>query len=715
MMNVVSLSAASVRFAVLLALGSAGTLLSATAVDAHSGGHPVRFVASDGVDRGDCASPKQPCKTIAFAAQQSGKGDSIRVAAGDYLVGDNDVFYLLSDMVPVRGGFLRKDGFKNQNAEQNLTTVIGLPAQYRERLAEHGFRLLQDSKGQAVELSKHTQKQLALYQSNTQKTEGPATCVNGMAAGYECQNVDLLFHIPLGEFSSRPGSANDIWGFQDLNNQREYVLIGLQNGTAVVDVTDPINAIEVGTIAGNSSTWRDIKVYQYFDADANRYKAYGYVTTEANQGLQVLDLTELPTRVTLANTINDFSTAHNVYLANTDYSTGVALPAVSPYLIVSGANKNSGAWRLLGLSNPTTPNLLLAAPAGTGYIHDASSVVIEDARTAECANNHNPCEVLIDFNENTVDLWDVTDKAAPFKLSSTPYPNARYTHSGWWTPDKRHVLIHDELDEQQAGLNTTVRSMNIDSLRNPVLVGTYTGPTRAIDHNGFTRDNRHYISNYRRGLVILDTSNPAQPGEVGFFDTFASPTDNSAQFNGAWGTYPFLPSGTIAVSDIEYGLFLLKDNTGSVNSSAGALAFSGASASVNEGAGTVTLTVRRVGGSSGDVSVDYLTRTGSAGNADYSDTSGTLNWANNNSSEQTITINITDDSNAESSETFTVELRDAGGGATLGTPTRVTVTVADNDSSGGDSGSSGGGGGSTGWLLTAVLAALGGHRLRRRQ
>ena len=155
------------RCALLLAVTAAGVAVSPPATS-HSGGHPVRFVASDGKDTGDCANPKLPCQTIAFAAQQSGKGDSIRVAAGDYLVGDNDVFFLLSDMVPVRGGYLRKDGFKNQNIEQNLTTVIGLPAQYRARLAEHGFRLLQDSKGQAVELSKQTQKQLSLYQSTSQ-------------------------------------------------------------------------------------------------------------------------------------------------------------------------------------------------------------------------------------------------------------------------------------------------------------------------------------------------------------------------------------------------------------------------------------------------------------------------------------------------------------------------------------------------------------------
>jgi hypothetical protein len=48
--------------------------------------------------------------------------------------------------------------------------------------------------------------------------------------------------------------------------------------------------------------------------------------------------------------------------------------------------------------------------------------------------------------------------------------------------------------------------------------------------------------------------------EVGSFDTYLSPTANSAGTDGAWGVYPFLTSGTLLVSDIENGLFLLKRN-----------------------------------------------------------------------------------------------------------------------------------------------------------
>ena len=47
--------------------------------------------------------------------------------------------------------------------------------------------------------------------------------------------------------------------------------------------------------------------------------------------------------------------------------------------------------------------------------------------------------------------------------------------------------------------------------------------------------------------------------EIGSFDTYLSPSANSAGTDGAWGVYPFLPSGTLLVSDIENGMFLLQE------------------------------------------------------------------------------------------------------------------------------------------------------------
>ena len=536
---------------------SIALFLSSTFVSAHSGGHPIRFVAVSGIDEGVCNKAKRPCKSIAYAVNQSSKGDKIHVAEGEYQVEGLDIFFLLSDMVELKGGY--SIDFRKYDQSKHLTTIKGIPANYRRKLAKRGFRLLQDAKDQDIQLSIKDKKLLATYEKITQKAEGASACENGFAATFECHNIDLQSHIPLNEFSSSPSSANDIWGFVDRNNQREYAIMGLQNATVVVDVTDPNLPVEVGSVSGSSSTWRDIKVYQVFDASTSTYKAYAYVTTEANQGMQILDLTDLPNQVSLAATISSFSTAHNIYIANINYADGTT-NGRPPLIYIEGANLAGGSFRVFNLVNPLAPSLVSTAPGGTGYVHDATNIVITDSRTESCVNAHNPCDLFIDFNETTVDIWDMTVPSQPGLLSSTTYPQVGYTHSGWASEDKMTIFVQDELDERNFGLKTTMRALDISDLANPQIIGTYTGQSDAIDHNGFTLGNYYYMSNYRRGLSVIDVSNPSNMKDVALFDTFSVPVENSPNFNGAWGVFPFLPSGNILVSDIEYGLFVLKLN-----------------------------------------------------------------------------------------------------------------------------------------------------------
>ncbi len=386
----------------------------------------------------------------------------------------------------------------------------------------------------------------------------PAACMQGDAGGFACQRVDLLAHIPLGGFSSNPARANDVWGLVDLNNGREYAIIGLGNGTAAVDVTDPVNPVEVGTIAGLTTVWRDIKVLQFFNTGAGRWNAYAYVTADGVvQGLQIIDLTQLPASVSLAATYTGFDRAHNLQISNVaDYATGEILAGRTPYASISGSNLDGGSFRILDLSDPVNPVEVTSPPPGARDSHDTASLLVTDARASACGAGHNPCELLIDYASNAVDLWDVTDKSAPMFLSSTTYPNLGFVHSGWPSEDGRFITVHDEFDESSSGLNTTLRTFDISNLAAPTLTGNWTGPTRATDHNGFAHSGLYYISNYERGLTVLDFANPTQPREVAFFDTF--PASNDPNFNGAWGVYPFLPSGTILVSDIQGGLFVLR-------------------------------------------------------------------------------------------------------------------------------------------------------------
>jgi choice-of-anchor B domain-containing protein len=499
--------------------------------------------------------------------------------------------------------------------------------------------------------------------------------------------------------------------------------VGLGNGTAVVDLSDPENPREVVTIPGRDSSWREVKVYQHFDAGSNRFRAYAYITTEAsNAGLQVIDLSGLPATATLATTLVDTGSQHTAYVSNINYATNVALPGAQAFLYLAGSNLNGGAWRAYSLANPSAPQLVATAPPGTEYVHDATSLLLTDARTAQCAPGHNPCEVYVDFNENSVDLWDVTDKAAPVMLSSTTYSDASYTHSGWPTADQRHIFVHDELEELFGGLRTQIYTMNVDDLRNPFIVASYQGPDTTIDHNGYVKDGFLYVSHYRRGLVVFDAGDPEQLHEVASFDTFLAPAANEAGFDGAWGVYPFFPSGIVVISDINNGLFVLRVDAATLGQQAGRLGFAILSASVAEDDGNVEVTVRRTGGTLGAVTIDYGTADGSAtAGSDYTATTGTLSWEDGDMGDQLITIPLINDTADEDDESFDLTLTNAGGGASLDGSATLSVDVADDDAAvtppppGG-----GGGGGALGTALLllllglCLLSALAEHEARRR-
>ncbi len=117
---------------------------------------------------------------------------------------------------------------------------------------------------------------------------------------------------------------------------------------------------------------------------------------------------------------------------------------------------------------------------------------------------------------------------------------------------------------------------------------------------------------------------------------------------------------------------------------AGILLFSSQSYSVDESTNRLLVTIRRIGGSTGEVSVDYRTVDGSAlgfANADYINTQGTLTF-NDSETSRTIEIVINDDSFDEINEDFTIELSNPTGDALLGSRTVVPVVILDDDGPG---------------------------------
>ncbi len=624
---------------------------------------PPLQVSPDGIDAGTCLDA--PCRSLDFALRRVGKNGRIDVAAGDYRLSDpGNVFYLVSGAIDVQ-------------AEPGAT-LVGVPHEFAADLAARGFRTIADTKG----LDRDTSQKLAGTRAALQSNTAATVCTGGFAGTFPCDSVDLLAHV-----ADRTPAARgaDIWGFVDLNTQREYAIMGYSSGTAVFDVSDPETPREVGFVDGQSTTWRDIKVYQFWNGAENRWNAYAYITADnASDGLFILDLTALPHSVSRVSYSSDFLAAHNIYLSKTDFSTGLSLTDDAPVLILAGASVEDGRFRAYSLADARSPAFIArpGTPAGQPgsdrlYMHDAASMLVTDSRkNTQCVNAaaSDYCDVLFDFNESTLDIWDITDPSDPVRLSRTPYGNSAYSHSGWWSEDQQYVFLQDELDERDNSLLTTLRAFDISNLQNPTLAGTWSGPTTAIDHNGFVRGNRYYMSNYARGLTILDITDPASPTQAGRFDSY--PSGDGVGFPGAWGTYPYLPSGNILISDIDSGLYVVRDNTLSVPE--GTLSFSAASFGAAEDTpGSASVTVRRTDGAQGATSVRWDVIPATADKDDVILASGTLNWGIGDTADRTIDLGLNADGQAEGLERLLVRLSAPTNGATLSSPSISSLYIAD--------------------------------------
>ncbi len=363
-------------------------------------------------------------------------------------------------------------------------------------------------------------------------------CENGMAGIYPCKDYDLLSHISLSKFSATSG--NDSWGWSDPSTGKEYVLMGLDNGTAFIDISVPTEPLYLGKLVSQTppALHRDIKVYQNF----------AFIVSESDgHGMQVFDLTRLrsivnaPTTFQADATYNEFNNAHNIVI---NESSGFAY--------VVGSDTFGGGPHIINIQNPLNPSFA-GGYALDGYSHDAQ-VVTYNGPDADYTGK----EIFIGSNQTEVVVINITDKSDPKNISKINYENVGYTHQGWLTEDMKYFLVGDEFDELRTENFTRTIILDFTDLDNPKLHTNYTGSLQALDHNGYVKKNLFYLANYTGGMRVLDISDIENKNisEVGYFDSY--PLSNSKDFNGLWNVYPFFKSGNIVLSDIENGLFIVK-------------------------------------------------------------------------------------------------------------------------------------------------------------
>ena len=380
-----------------------------------------------------------------------------------------------------------------------------------------------------------------------------APCQGGFADIYPCFNLDLLAMVPLADLGA--SAANDIWGWE--YDDREFALIGLNNGTAFIEVTNPTAVVYIGKLPTHTfnSVWRDIKVY----------KDHAFIVSEAGgHGMQVFDLTRL-LYVDSADMPFDFATEDALY-SRFGSAHNIAINEESGFAYAVGTGTCSGGLHIVDISNPIvpqSPNGLdgdIACYGVDGYTHDVQCVIYHGLQTV-----HAGAEICFAANEDTLTIVDVTVKSNPVQLSRETYAGVGYTHQGWLDEAHEYFFLDDELDERsQVGNDTRTRVWDLWDLGFPEIIDVHDNiGVAAIDHNQYVRGDLVFQANYRSGLRVLEIRRAVDGSylmldEIGFFDVY--PASDSANFNGAWSNYPYLTSGNILISGIEQGLFVVALN-----------------------------------------------------------------------------------------------------------------------------------------------------------
>jgi len=333
------------------------------------------------------------------------------------------------------------------------------------------------------------------------------------------QNLQLRSNLSYGSTA-----LANIGGYTDtLDN--EYALVGTEEGLDIVDVTDPDNPAIVFSVPGPTNTWREVKTY----------RKYAYVTTEGGGGLTVVDLSLLPANISYQQYTGDgiiSGQLSSIHALHCDTAMG--------FLYLYGSNIGQGHTLFLDLRDPWNPvyagEYIFPGGGNDSYVHDG---YVENDTMYE---GH--------IYPGFFAVVDVTNKANPLLLATQTTPTA-FTHNTWLSDDHKTLFTTDENNYSFLG------AFDISDLSNIREISRFqtAAGTGAVVHNTHILNDYAVTSWYKEGVVITDVSRPANPIEVGKYDTYAQGSGTGQV--GCWGVYPYLPSGTVVASDMVNGLYVL--------------------------------------------------------------------------------------------------------------------------------------------------------------
>ena len=337
--------------------------------------------------------------------------------------------------------------------------------------------------------------------------------------GFSQLNLDSVGHVNYQVLHGT--NLNDIWGYTD-EMDNEYALVGTEDGVGIVDISIPSAPNEVFWSPGVNSTWRDLKTFG----------DYAYITNEFGGGLQIIDMSPLPSSAALTTTNytgpigQEWTSAHNLYIDE------------NGYCYIFGANRGNKGVIILDLftdpMNPTEVGVF-----DNWYVHDGYVA--------------NDTMYLGHILDGFLSIVDVVDKANPIVLG-TQFTPSTFTHNVWASANGQYAFTTDEVSGGYLGaydISNPANIFEVDRIQSSPDVGII------IPHNTHVKGNHIITSYYTDGVVIHDVTYPYNMIEVGNYDTHP---DQSSNFDGCWGVYPFFASEIILATDRSEGLFILAPN-----------------------------------------------------------------------------------------------------------------------------------------------------------
>ena len=337
------------------------------------------------------------------------------------------------------------------------------------------------------------------------------------------ENVNLLFHwsedtlIGSDDFDN---IYNEIWGV--VVDDREYAIIGSTAGTHFFDITEPNIAYEAAFVEGK------VVGPEIIHRDYHDYQGYLYaVSDEGASSLQIIDFTTLPDSVSVVYDSSDlFERSHNIFI---DTAT---------------ARLYTTNGDIYSLEDPLDPKFIYYTPLLSS--HD---VYVEN--DTAYINKGDQGFIIVDFSQTSLE-----NPSHEVIGTLATYSDQGYNHSGWITADGNYYVMADET------WGMRMKMLDISDFSNIEVIALFGSgvDVNSIPHNQIINGNYLYTAYYHDGLYVHDISNPYEPILMAYYDTFEP--DHHDSYMGAWGVYPFLPSGNILISDMQTGLYVFEVNYG---------------------------------------------------------------------------------------------------------------------------------------------------------